>query len=63
MTTNDNKQGSQMTLMTENVQIILTSLALLAVGMSLFIAGVYAVVRHKEAKEQQRVLRERLLGQ
>lgn len=52
-----------MTLMTENVQIILTSLALLAVGMSLFIAGVYAVVRHKEAKEQQRVLRERLLGQ
>lgn len=52
-----------MTLMTENVQIILTSLALLAVGMGVFIAGVYAVVRRKEAREQQRVLRERLLGQ
>lgn len=63
MATNDNKQGSQMTLMTENVQIILTSLALLAVGMGLFIGGGYAVVRRKEAREQQRALRERLLGQ
>jgi hypothetical protein len=51
-----------MAIVTENVQIILTSLALLTVGMGLFIAGVYAVVRRKEAREQQRVLQEQMLG-
>lgn len=51
-----------MAIMTENVQIILSSLALLVVGMGVFIAGVYAVARRKEAQEQQRVFRERMLG-
>ena len=52
-----------MAIMTENVQIILTSLALLAVDMGVFVAGVFAVRRRKEARGQQRILRERLLGQ
>lgn len=52
-----------MGIMTENVQIILLSLAALTAGMGVFIAGVYAVVRYKEARAQRRTLRERLLGQ